>query len=612
MSRITLRTVLQGTGEAAMRELARRWCKEPPPDVASRDVLLRACTAAMEDVARVERRLMELPRKLMDLLETFLTEPGSARTVQALFQSHGKNFKSRFDLEASLAALQREGFLFPSKGREWTAMDAPSWAVPGELADCVLGMRQQRDTSVRDVVTLQGFLDARYFRDRGAADARAAEHARKIYKMYLMEGSILARLAKLPPRVRKVVDAALLHHGGIMPLGDLDKELDSEDRPDAELLKKCLEDSMTGTVTGLDVARFGIQPEASVLVVFHEVILVALRDHAARHQPVVGEALCCGVDLTTNAARFLRELSRTKVQFTTEGELFKASQKRIASLLLPVPGGLLNGEAVLDLLFRFCLHKRLIDRRGERSLRPTPQGAEFERAQLQQQLRDMLAFAVEERGLPGEHFHQARMRRVFLRLLRRAEPEQWQEIQFLPFLARNAYLSQLDTHRAEDFFAARFQGGGYTPTESLQQLERNLLVWIKRRLFPLGVVDIGMRDGRPVAIRLSRLGAELLEAEPAGKVGGTRSSVIVNPDFELLLFPGDDLHEVVHVFDRFAKRVKSDHVHQFRLERETVLAGLADGISLAQILQELNDRARAPLPQNVLYSLEEWAGKSAS
>lgn len=610
MSRITLRTLLQGAGEASMRDLARRWCKEPPPEVASRDVLLRACTIAMEDVSRVERRLLELPRKLLDLLDTFLAEPGAARTVQALFQAHGKNFKSRFDLEASLAALQREGFLFPSKDRKWTSMDAPCWAVPGELADCVLGMREQRESSIKDVITLQGFLDARYFRDRGAADTRAAEHARKIYKMYLMEGSILARLAKLPPRVRKVVDAALLHHGGIMPLAELEKEVDTEDLPDAELLKKCLEEAMAGTVGSLDTARFGIQPEAGALIVFHEVILVALRDHAAKHQPAVAEVLSCGVDLTTNAARFLRELSKTKVQFTTEGELFKASQKRIASLLLPVPGGLLNGEAVLDLLFRFSLHKRLIDRRGERSLRPTEQGSDFERAPLQQQLKDMLAFAVEERGLPGEHFHQARIRRVFLRLLRRADPEQWQEIQFLPFLARNAYLSQLDTHRAEEFFAARFQGGGYVPTETLQQLERNLLVWIKRRLFPLGVIDIGMRDGRPVAIRLTRLGAELLDAEPAAKVGGTRSTVIVNPDFELLLFPGDDLHEAVHVFDRFARRIKSDHVHQFRLERETVQAGIADGIGFAQILQELNDRARAPLPQNVLYSLEEWAGKA--
>ena len=110
-----------------------------------------------------------------------------------------------------------------------------------------------------------------------------------------------------------------------------------------------------------------------------------------------------------------------------------------------------------------------------------------------------------------------------------------------------------------------------------------------------------------MALRLSRLGAELLDAEPAGKVGGTRSSVIVQPDFEVLVFPGDDAHDVVHVFDRFARRTKSDHIHQFRLEQATVLAGIADGMTAAQILQELTDRARVPIPQNVLYSIEEWA-----
>ena len=112
---------------------------------------------------------------------------------------------------------------------------------------------------------------------------------------------------------------------------------------------------------------------------------------------------------------------------------------------------------------------------------------------------------------------------------------------------------------------------------------------------------------KQVALRLSQLGGELLEAEPAGKVGGTRSSVMVNPDFEILLFPGDDVHAAVHVFDRFARRLKSDHVHQFKLEAGTVRQGIEDGLSLDQIVQELNDRARAPIPQNVLYSLEEWA-----
>jgi hypothetical protein len=183
-------------------------------------------------------------------------------------------------------------------------------------------------------------------------------------------------------------------------------------------------------------------------------------------------------------------------------------------------------------------------------------------------------------------------------------------VSVLPFLSRNSHLAQLDVPQTEEFFAARFRGGGYTPTESLQQMAWNLLVWVKKRLFPLGIVDLGSHGGRLTALRLSALGAELLDADPAGKLGGERCSVIVQPDFEVLVFPCDDVHEVVHLFDRFARRTKSDHVHQFRLEKDTVAAGLADGLTGAQILQELTDRARVPIPQNVLYTLEEWTSRS--
>ena len=49
--------------------------------------------------------------------------------------------------------------------------------------------------------------------------------------------------------------------------------------------------------------------------------------------------LACGGDLPSNVGRFLRELQQSKVLFTADGDLFRASQKRIAGLLLPVPGG---------------------------------------------------------------------------------------------------------------------------------------------------------------------------------------------------------------------------------------------------------------------------------
>jgi hypothetical protein len=617
MTRLSLRTLLQGAAEPVLRECATRWLGVPTTD--PKQALLEV-TAAMEDDHKVQQRLTALPRKLQDLLEAFFTDGGAVRTVQALFTEFGKLFKSRFDLEATLAALHREAFVWLVKDKRWANFDSPCWAMPSEIVECVRQHRQRRQHQLQDRLTLQGFLDARFFRERTEgdgkagkpADQKAADHARKIYKLYTMESSMAQRLQKLPAAVATLVETALQKHGGLAVWDELLRETELADAPDQAFVAKALEEAMLGTITDLDLAAVGIQPAARAVVVFHEIALFAIRRRGDEKRPPVGEELSCGGDFTTNIGRFLRELTQSKVLFTADGELFKASQKRIAGLLLPVPGNFVGAEQNLELVYRFCLHRRLIDRRGERSLRPTPAGTSFERASLAEQTKLLLAHFVEDRSLPGEPYHHTRMRRVLLRLLRRAEPMVWQDVAILPFLARNAYLAQLEAKPAEEFFAARFQGGGYTPSESLQQMCWNLLVWIKKRLFPLGLVDVGMHQGRVTALRLSRLGAELLDAEPAGKVGGTRSSVIVQPDFEILVFPGDDVHEVVHNFDRFATRTKSDHVHQFRLDQASVAAGLADGLTGAGIVQELTDRARVPIPQNVLYSLEEWTQESPS
>ncbi|MBX3463507.1 MAG: helicase-associated domain-containing protein [Planctomycetes bacterium] len=604
MTRLSLRTLLQGAGDDVLRECIVRWCGDGAET--GRRGLAKAAVA-MEQEPIVFGRIAGLPRKLQDLLELFFADGGAVRSVQELFGEFGRNFKSRFDLEASLAALHREAFVWLVKDRRWASFDSPCWAVPSELVECVQVNRRRRQRQLQDVLTLQGFLDARFFRERADGDKdKAADHARKIYKLYTLESSMTQRLQRLPRPVADVVDAALSRHGGIAPLDELLADRDGQPPVDLGLVGKCLEEGMLGTTGTLDLARIGIRPAENAVVVFHEIALHAIRRRGEQGSPLVDEELACGGDLPTNVGRFLRELQQSKVLFTADGELFKASQKRIAGLLLPVPGGFVPEEALLELVYRFCLHRRLIDRRGERSLRPTPDGLEFERAPLLEQAKMLLAWFVEDRSLPGEPYHQTRMRRVLLRLLRRAEPLRWQDVSILPFLARNAYLAQLDMGQTEAFFAARFQGGSYTPTETLQQMCWHLLVWVKRRLFPLGLVDVGLHGGRITALRLSKLGAELLDADPAGKVGGTRCSLIVQPDFEVLVFPGDDVHEVVHLLDRFARRTRSDHVHQFQLTPASVAGGLADGLSAAQMLQELADRARVPIPQNVLYSLEEW------
>ncbi len=600
MSGSGLRQLLAPVDAPALEAILGRW------RLGCRAAALAALEQAMAEEALVEERLRELPRKLADLLELFLTDPSTAQAARDVPRGA---FQSLGEVEAALAALAREGFVFPVAGG---AAGAASFAVPYELAECVAQLRRRQQCEIENTLTLRGFLNARYFDRRqreGHAEARAADHARLVHKLLSMQSSVCGRVDRLPEPVRRTWDVLLSRFGGIAAPDELAAALGEDRPPDLARVKTCLERTMLGTAAPLRLGRFGLQPMPAAVVAFHEVTLCELQRSDRDRCPAVEETLAAGVDLVSNVGRFLREIGHSRVQFTMAGNLYRASEKRIGKVLLAAPGSQLDAAAQLDFIFRFCLSRRLLDRSGERALRLNEAGQRFEQQPLGEKLASFLAYAVEERWGGGEPFHEVRLRRALLRWLRRTEAERWHELTWLPFLARNGYLAAIERSGAEAHFAARLQGG-YFPGGRLPQLAGNLVAFIKRRLFPLGLVDLGLRGGRPVAMRLSRLGAELLGAQPSCELGGSRSQVVVNPDFEVLLFPGDDQHEVVHAFDRFAERTKTDHVHHFRLSRSSVRAALFDGITIGEVVRELTDRSRAPLPQNVRYSLDDWADEA--
>ncbi len=619
MSPFTLRALVRDLSEQEVRSIRARWAESR--EVAGGEQLARPRVVAqladqMGDEERVQTRLKELPEKLAGLVEGLLEAPDHAGDLRGIHQAHGEAFRSRYELEASLVALTREGFVFPARRRE---QDETRYAIPGELASCIRALRRRQQVELRGTLSLKGFLHARYYSgERAAGDAPTEDgdglsaQARRVYKIYLMESSIKSRVQGLPDGVRRVFERVLGTYGGIMPVTELGRVAGDEDVDvDVDLVKKCLEDAMLGTVAPLRLARFGLEPVERAVVVFYEIALARLQTWGDDHgEPQIDEAISAGVDLLTNVGRFLRDVANTKVQFTVEGQLYKASARRIVKGFLQMPGGYMPPETQARFIYAFTRSRRLIERSGERALRLSSGGLDFEHHTLHEKLNALLAFSVEERAPQGEHFHQVRLRRILLRLLRRLEPEQWYEALFVPFLARNGYLGKLDELRVEEFFAARFKGGGYVPTETVQQICLHLLDFVKRRLYPLGLVDLGLREGRPVAIRLSRLGAELLGAVDANEVGGHRSSVVVNPDFELILFPGEDEHEAVHALDQFCERLKTDHIHHFRISRQSVQSALHEGVALSHIIQELSDRSRAPLPQNVVFSLEDWGDQA--
>ncbi|MBK9383937.1 MAG: helicase-associated domain-containing protein [Planctomycetes bacterium] len=86
--------------------------------------------------------------------------------------------------------------------------------------------------------------------------------------------------------------------------------------------------------------------------------------------------------------------------------------------------------------------------------------------------------------------------------------------------------------------------------------------------------------------------------------------MIVNPDYEVVLFPGGDEFAVIHALDRFCVREKSDQLYHFRLTEESVRRAIGEGFPQEEMLSTLRQHARVPIPQNVLFSVSEWSQRA--
>jgi XPB/Ssl2-like helicase family protein len=112
-----------------------------------------------------------------------------------------------------------------------------------------------------------------------------------------------------------------------------------------------------------------------------------------------------------------------------------------------------------------------------------------------------------------------------------------------------------------------------------------------------------------VALRLTELGLKGLGVAVEEREGNGMLPLVVNPDFEVLVFPEGDVLEVVHTLDRFAVRTKSEEVSHYRILKEGVERAVVKGMDAEGILEFLTSQSRTPIPQNVEYSIRNWGEK---
>jgi len=561
----------------------------------------------MRDGKLVTGRIEGMGRRLHTIFDVLLGCPRFELPMSELSVHKQLTYLSSYDLEAAIAVLERHGLIVPSTSKEMARYGMRAYAIPYDLAELVLQERRAERRGVFDVFALRGHLD-RLCSDPSRKVKMSTKRQREFYKMYSNEAAAVARIERLPDELRALIEKVVLEFGGILSK-DLFERMDHElPSWNGRRWAKDLEESMVGTVERLELGRYGLMHNDETLIVFNEVALAWLRRVAVPGDPdAPRDEASIGVDLASNISRFIGYILDHSVRFTVRGEIFKTTEKRILQELIPNPGRELAREQVLNFIYGFCRHERLIESTGERTFALTGQGRDWEPRPLEEKLATLLEYTVEERNLGGEYFHQARLRRIYLRLLKRVEVGVWYDLMYLPFLSRNTYLSNLDGLAVEDYFRAH--GGHSAPMEDLQRLAWNLVSWVRKRLYLLGIVDLGYDGhGRPVAMRLTRMGAKML-----GISGGTEEragigNLIVTPDFEVVLFPTGDDSELVHDLDRFCKREKNGgHLVHFRILEKGVHRALAEGMFLGRILTTLEQNSRTPVPQNVIYSIRDWA-----
>lgn len=155
------------------------------------------------------------------------------------------------------------------------------------------------------------------------------------------------------------------------------------------------------------------------------------------------------------------------------------------------------------------------------------------------------------------------------------------------------------------FSAARASGPAGTREEvTVAAIE----VLLHGALVPLGLLVQGsyMRGKREeAAVALTPIGSWLLGRgeEPAPAPRGDRA-LTVGADFEILLL--QPAPRRIWALGAIAELIRLDTASVYRLGEASVRRGLADGLTAAQIITLLERGGRAPLPQNVAFTIGEW------
>jgi hypothetical protein len=545
----------------------------------------------MTDEGVVRRRLRFLGKKLVDLLRFFLGRRLFEADVESIRGARSFAYMSPHEVEAAVRALVKRGFLF-----QRVAVDHEPLRM---VVATELGGVLQRELADLDLELSASFSLKKLASVRGEPGSEALAEL-------LRPDAVASRAAALPDGVRELWERALLPGAGVLPRALCERGLLDPSAPSRRHVKEALESARLGTIRHLALGEYGINHFDETIVLFEEVLSAELERRAAAEPPQASTARSLGVDLLSDLALLMERLTRDKVRLTQGGQIYRAAAKKIEDeLILASKGGLLSPEALFNFLLDLALGRHLLRRMPDRTLQLTAKGRTWPRLSVHFKLKELLAALLED---SGRAFHPPRLRKLALERLRSLKGGRWYDFALFVGVVRQRYLAELDDSGLREAYQSRFQYSPEAHLRDLPQLSQVVAGFLVEELHLLGLVDLALDGGRPVALCVTPLAAKAVGVAEA-ETAPAKSRLLVNSDFEVLLLPEADAYELIQRLDRFAERVTGNDAHRFRITSKSVERAVAGGLSATDILDTLSAHSSSDLPQNLVFSVREYADK---
>ena len=626
---LTLKAYLESKRVSELQEFHTFWADGNGQPPGRREELLTDLGGMLRDQGRVGARLKLLAEKPLLVLHLLVRAEDFAADLPGLVKAADGASIEGYEVEAAARALGRRGFLEVLRDRHWTRYGREVYAVPRELAEAVSVLLMEDRRGPRQVFTLAGHLSAlpparvrRLLKSRGFEESLATGEPGEVAARLLGDRTGRAVLGHAPGEdLRGLILAAVRECGGIVPRSRYKRDLGAPLRWQRKRWQRYLEENGLGTVTTLGLSDCGVEMEGETTVVFAEVAERVLTGLAVEGSSL-DRVASARVDLLTDVSHFLRFVAGNPIRVTHGRTIHRAAYGRILEGLTFREDALVDRTEVFQVVYDLAVSLGLVETGEERLLSLTRLGLQWDTVPLQRKVRLVYDHFLDERRPDHRDFHDRPLRRLLAARLAETPQGRWVGLKTLPFLARNDYLAGLEEEGVRAAYRNRFQQTFDPPREETNDLAESLVDWSIGRLYLLGVVDVGFHGQEAAAVRLTEQGRRLLSGEGAAaeEAGGNGAAaraaaaararpLVVNPDFEVLLLPEGDVNEVAHTLDRFARRVRSDEVTRYRLQREDVERAIVQGMSVEQMLSFLEERCRTPVPQNVYFSIREWGGR---